>query len=106
MPHAVACTKAGLMSFDTKRPYDEGHLYAGLTANNAKAYSNAEAYDRGCTRGHAQVNAHEPSQSVDNVWGEKCSNDEQCNCAKLAGMMLMSIALNLGTFLILPHHQH
>ena len=81
MPHAVACTKAGLMSFDTKRPYDEGHLYAGLIANNAKAYYNAEAYERGCIRSHAQINAHELSQTVDNVGGERCSNDEQCNCA-------------------------
>ena len=52
-------------------------------ANSAKAYSNAEAYEGGCIRGHAQVNAHELSHSVDNIWGEKCSNDEQCNCAEI-----------------------
>ena len=26
-PRAVACSYPGLMSLDTKRPYDEGHLY-------------------------------------------------------------------------------
>ena len=32
------------MTLDTKRPYDEEHLCAGLMANSAKAYSNADAY--------------------------------------------------------------
>ena len=52
-------------------------------ANSAKAYSNAEAYEKGCTRSHAQVNPHDLSHSVDNMWREKCSNDEQCNCAEI-----------------------
>ena len=95
----------GLMSLDTKRPYDEGHLCAGLTVNNAKAYSNAEAYDKGCIRGHAQVNAHELSHFVDNVRGENAQMMNNAIVPKLAGMILMSMALNLGPINTLPHHQ-
>ena len=35
--HAVAYSEAGLRTANTKRQYDEEHLFAGLMANNAEA---------------------------------------------------------------------
>ena len=40
-PHAVACSNPGLMTADTKRPYDEAHFGAGLLTYGAKANYNA-----------------------------------------------------------------
>lgn len=44
-PYEVECTYAGVMSLDALRPYDEESLCAGILAYNAKAYSNADAYE-------------------------------------------------------------
>ena len=54
-PHAVACLNPGLMTVDTKRPYDEVHLCAGLLTYGAKAYSNAAV--RMSTNAEAYYNA-------------------------------------------------
>ena len=53
------------MTADTKRPYDEEHLNAGLMANNAEAYPNVDVYGYNDAIGlHecAELNAHECNQ--------------------------------------------
>ena len=54
-PHGVAYSNAGLMTVDTKRPYDEAQLCAGLLTYGAKAYSNAAV--RMSTNAEAYSNA-------------------------------------------------
>ena len=52
------------------------------------------------------VNAHELSYSRDDVWGENAQMMRNAIVPILAGMMLMSIALNQGTLNTLPHYQN
>ena len=63
IPHAIACSNPGLMSIDTKRPYDKAHLCAGLLTYGTKSYSNAAVCMSDNAEAYSNAEAYEYSQS-------------------------------------------
>ena len=62
-PHTVAYSDAGLMTADTKRPYDEAHLCTGLLTYGVKAYYNATVCMRTSAEAYYNADAYECNQS-------------------------------------------